>query len=115
MRKKGRARAGPQPVATAAAGHREAGGGGAVGACEQFTYHQWEGAAMNTDSRNRIESTLWKLDLIKQAVRGIAHRGTTGDIGNAEDETLPVEDLINNISADLDHVLNHSFEEEVAA
>jgi hypothetical protein len=70
---------------------------------------------MNTDSRDKIESTLWKLELIKQAVRGIAHRGTTGDIEKAEDETLPVEDLINNISADLDHVLNHSSEEEVAA
>jgi len=70
---------------------------------------------MNTDSRDKIESTLWKLDLIKQAVRGIAHRGTTGDIEDVEDETLPIEDLISNISADLDHVLNHSSEEEAAA
>ena len=70
---------------------------------------------MNWDSRNRIESIIWKLDLIKQAVRGIAHRGISGDIEDVDDETLPVEDLISNMSADLNHVLCHSSEAEVAA
>jgi hypothetical protein len=70
---------------------------------------------MNWDSRNRIESIIWKLDLIKQAVRGIAHRGISGDIEDVDDETLPVEDLISNMSADLNHVLCHLSEAEAAA
>lgn len=44
---------------------------------------------MNEDT---LEKTLWKLDLLNQAVRGIAHRGASGDIKDVDDETWPVED-----------------------
>jgi hypothetical protein len=55
MRKKGRARASAQPVATSAPGHRKAGGSRAVVARERFTYHQREGAAMRPHRRGAYE------------------------------------------------------------
>jgi hypothetical protein len=53
-------------------------------------------------TKDTLEQTLWKMDLLAQAVRGIAHRGKSGDIKDVDDETLPVEDLIRGIKADLE-------------
>jgi hypothetical protein len=55
-----------------------------------------------------LEDTLWKLDLIKQAVIGIAHRGKSGDIKDVDDETMPVEDLIHAIKSDLEDAISGS-------
>jgi hypothetical protein len=35
-----------------------------------------------------LEKTLWKMDLLNQAVRGIAHRGASGDIKDVDDEYM---------------------------
>jgi hypothetical protein len=52
-----------------------------------------------------LENTLWKLDLIKQAVIGIAQRGAQGDIQSVDDETLGVERLIREVRADLERAI----------
>jgi hypothetical protein len=57
------------------------------------------------DAKHKVEETFWKLALIKQAVRGIVHRATTGDSGNVEDEALPVEDVIDDVQAELERVV----------
>ena len=51
------------------------------------------------------EAALWKLDLVKQAVRGLAHRGQTGDIADAEDEALPVENVIDELKAEVEQFI----------
>jgi hypothetical protein len=68
---------------------------------------------MNTDSRDKIESILWKLDLIKQAVRGIAHRGATGcfTASDIEGEVLPVEDVLDDIHTELEKSIEAISEE----
>lgn len=67
------------------------------------------------DAMNKIEETFSKLDLIKQAVRGIAHRGTKGDIGSVDDEALPVEDVIDGVRAELEGVIAALCNKEAAA
>ena len=63
---------------------------------------------------NTLEQTLWKMDLLNQAVRGIAHRGASGDIKDVDDETQPVEDLIRGIKADLEGAISGSVERHKA-
>jgi len=63
------------------------------------------------DAMNKIEETFWKLALIKQAVRGIAHRGMTGDIEDVDDETLAVEDVIDKVQAELEGVVEAVLDE----
>jgi len=75
-----------QPIAMGAAG------------LAQFTHFTRE----DDMHKDTLEQTLWKMDLLSQAVRGIAHRGASGDIKEVDDETLPVEDLIRGIKADLE-------------
>ncbi len=67
------------------------------------------------DAMTKIEETFWKLGLIKQAVRGIAHRGTKGDIGSVEDEALPVEDAIDGVRAELESIVAALCNKEAAA
>jgi hypothetical protein len=71
---------------------------------------------MNTDSRDKIESILWKLDLIKQAVRGIAHRGAMGCFAasDIEGEVLPVEDVLDDIHTELEKAIEAMSEEAAA-
>lgn len=57
-------------------------------------------------AKDTLEQTLWKMDLINQAVRGIAHREKSGDIKDIDDETWPIEDLIRAIKSDLEEVLS---------
>lgn len=52
-----------------------------------------------------IEDALFKLDLIRQAVIGIAHRGAHGDIQDADGETLGVERLIRGVRADIERAI----------
>jgi hypothetical protein len=56
-------------------------------------------------AKDTLEQTLWKMDLLNQAVRGIAHRGQSGDIQNVDDETIPAEDLIRAIKYDLEEAM----------
>jgi len=67
------------------------------------------------DAKNKIEETFWKLALIKQAVRGIVHRGTTGEIGNVEEEALPIEDAIDGVQAELESVIEAVLGQDAAA
>jgi hypothetical protein len=71
---------------------------------------------MTSDIKNKIEATFWKLELIKQAVRGIAHRGATGCFGieSVEGEVLPVEDVIDGVQAELEKAIE-AMNEEAAA
>jgi hypothetical protein len=57
-------------------------------------------------TNGNLEDALFKLDLIRQAVVGIAHSGAQGDIRNADDETLAVERLIQDVRADLERAVS---------
>ena len=61
-------------------------------------------------ANGNLEDTLWKLDLLNQAVRGIAHRGAAGDILDVDDETLGAERLIQDVKADLERAIAGSVE-----
>jgi len=54
------------------------------------------------ETNGNLEDTLFKLDLIKQAAVGIAHRGLSGDIQNVDDETLGLERLIQEVRGDIE-------------
>jgi hypothetical protein len=72
---------------------------------------------MTSEIKNTIEATFWKLDLIKQAVRGIAHRGATGCFvaSDVEGEVLPVEDVLDDVKAELEKAIEAMNAEEAAA
>ncbi len=57
------------------------------------------------ETNGNLEDTLWKLDLLRQAAVGIAHRGAQGDSRDADDETLGIERLIDGVKADLDRAI----------
>ena len=56
---------------------------------------------MTGDIKSRIEATFYQLELIKQAIRGIAHRGATGcfSVEDIEGEVLQVEEVISGVQA----------------
>lgn len=59
---------------------------------------------MTNDITHTIEATFYQLELVKQAIRGIAHRGATGCLGleNIEGEVLAVEEVIDGVQAVLE-------------
>ena len=59
---------------------------------------------MTNDIKNQIEATFYQLELVKQAIRGIAHRGATGCLAleNIEGEVLAVEEVIDGVQAVLE-------------
>jgi hypothetical protein len=59
---------------------------------------------MTSDINRTIEATFYQLELIKQVIRGIAHRGATGcfRIEDIESEVLQVEEVIDGVQAVLE-------------
>jgi hypothetical protein len=59
---------------------------------------------MTNDITHTIEATFYQLELVKQAIRGIAHRGATGclEVADIESEVLAVEGVIDGVQAVLE-------------
>ena len=50
----------------------------------------------------RLEDMRWEFELLKQAVRGIAHRGASGDIADVDGETFGIERMIDGMADIID-------------
>ena len=62
---------------------------------------------MTSDITRTIEATVHQLELVKQAIRGIAHRGATGCFGieDVEGEVLAVEEVVAGVQAVLEQAV----------